>query len=83
MKITDEIQGHLERIREFSGNDGVGAACFVSDEDRYSVMLGGDNSLIVAALASEAQRNPDFRMILHRVCVVLEEIDKETKTLKS
>lgn len=83
MEITEEIQGYLERIKEFAGNDGVGAACFVSDEDRYSVMIGGENSLIVAALASEAQRNPDFRVILHRVCAVLEELDKKEKTLKS
>jgi len=47
------------------------------------VRIGGEKVLIVAALASEAQRNPEFRAVLHRACAVVEECDKEVKTLKS
>lgn len=83
MKITEEIQGYLEKIKDFSGNEGCSAVCLVSDEDKYSVVIGGEKVLIVAALASEAQRNPEFRAVLHRACAVVEECDKEVKTLKS
>ena len=56
--------------------------CF-SCGSSQSVMIGGEKVLIVAALASEAQRNPEFRAVLHRACAVVEECDKEVKTLKS
>lgn len=84
MKITEEIQECLDRIRKFSGNDGIGVVCFVSDEDEYSVVIGGERSLMIAALASEARRNPDFKILLESVRSVLEKCEKgDGNTLKS